>query len=61
MTGHFSKAQLKMFFSSKVGLAALQVLLNVLVTSALKIHGISALFVTLKARIIICIFPEVKF
>lgn len=48
-------------FSSKVGLAALQVLLNAQVTSALKISSILALFVTLKARIVICIFPEVKF
>lgn len=59
--GQFLKAQLKMlFFSSKVGLAALQMLLNVQVTS-LKIYSVSALFVTLRATIIICIFPEVKF
>lgn len=50
-----------LFFSSKVGLAAIQVLLNVQVTSTLKIHSILALFVVLKARLVICIFPEVKF
>lgn len=50
-----------LFFSSQVGLAALQVRLNVQVTSALKIHSVLALFVILKARIVICIFPEVKF
>lgn len=50
-----------LLFSSKVGLAALQLLLNAQVTSTLKIHSILALFVTLKSRIVICIFPEVKF
>lgn len=50
-----------LFFSSKVELAALQMLLNVQVTSTLKIHSILALFVTLRARIVTCIFPEVRF